>query len=424
MKPVSNAVRYLCTAGIILVALVLVGLKWWQYQVNPWTRNGQVRAQVIQITPRVPGTIVELPIVDNQFVKAGDLLFQIDPRTFESTLHGMEGMLAETEDEIEALTAQVEATAKTIERYDAAINRAKQKLKGKAARVEDFRAQYRRYVELVKTGAASEERRDRAEADFIDAQAVLEGAQAELLAAEAAKFQAVADLARDKANRGAEGAANARRRTAKARVHSAALQLGFTTKRAPVDGYVTHLDLRQGDHATPNKPALALVDINSYWVYGFFKEHYVGRMQIGDRAQVTLMSHPDTPVEGRVAGWGWGIFQSDGSTSQQLLPKIDATFKWVRMPQRVPIRVELDPLPEGVELVVGTRASVRVLTGTSEGYVPKPRPHSVLVMEDGHHGGHGGGHGDDASHGEDGGHGEEASHGEDAGHSEPASESH
>jgi multidrug resistance efflux pump len=365
MTPVSNTMRVFITAGFILIAIAAVGLKWWQYQVNPWTRDGQVRAQVIQITPRVSGTIVELPIVDNQFVKKDDLLFQIDPRTYESTLHGMEGLLAETEDEIEALTAQVEATAKTIERYDAAIQRAEQKLKGKAARVEDYRAQVKRYEELVKTGAASEERRDRAVADFIDSEAVLDGARAELLAAEAIKLQAEADLARDIANRGAEGKANARRRTAKARVHSAELNLEFTTVRAPVDGYVTHLDLRPGDHAAANHAALALVDVNSYWIYGYFKEHYVGRMQVGDRAQVTLMSAPDTPVEGRVTGWGWGIFQSDGSTAQQLLPKIAATFKWVRMPQRVPIRVELDELPEGVELVVGTRASVLVRTGTA-----------------------------------------------------------
>ncbi len=365
MTPVSNTMRVFITAGFILIAIAAVGLKWWQYQVNPWTRNGQVRAQVIQITPRVSGTIVELPIVDNQFVKAGDLLFQIDPRTYESTLHGMEGLLAETEDEIEALTAQVEATANTIKRYDAAIKRAEQKLKGKAARVEDYRAQVKRYEELVKTGAASEERRDRAVADFIDSEAVLDGARAELLAAEAIKLQAEADLARDIANRGAEGKANARRRTAKARVHSAELQLEFTTVRAPVDGYVTHLDLRPGDHAAANHAALALVNVNSFWVYGYFKEHYVGRMRFGDRAIVTLMSYPDTPVEGRVTGWGWGIFQSDGSTAQQLLPKIAATFKWVRMPQRVPIRVELDELPEGVELVVGTRASVLVRTGTA-----------------------------------------------------------
>ncbi len=366
MTQPSNTLRVSMTAGIILVALAAVGWKWWHYQVNPWTRNGQVRAQVIQITPRVSGTIVNLPIVDNQFVEKGDLLFQIDPRTYESTLHGMEGLLAETVDEIEALTAQVEATAETVTRYEAAIQRAKQNIKGKEARVEDYRAQMIRYTELVKTGAASEERRDRAVADFIDSEALLDGARADLLAAEAAKLQSEADLARDIANRGDLGKANARLRTAKAKVHSAELNLEFTTLTAPVDGFITHLDLRPGDHAAANRPALALVDINTYWVYGFFKEHYVGRMRVGDRAQVTLMSHPDTPVEGRVTGWGWGIFKEDGSTSQQLLPKISATYKWIRTPQRLPVRVEFDELPEGVRLVVGTRASVRVLTGTAE----------------------------------------------------------
>ncbi len=364
--PVSNRVRYSLTAAVILLAVVLVGLKWWQYQVNPWTRNGAVYAQVIQVTPRVEGTIVELPIVDNQFVNKGDLLFQIDPRTYESTLHGMEGRLAETEDQIEALTAQVEATAQTIQIFDAAIARAKRKVNGKTARVADFQAQLRRYTALLEDDAVSKERYDRAVADVADSEAELEGARAELTAAEAAKLEAEADLARDKANRGAEGPENARRRTAKARVHTAELQLGFTTKRALVDGYVTNLDIRVGDQAVPNRPILALVDVNSYWVYGFFKEHYIGRMQIGDRAQVTLMSHPDTPVEGRVAGWGWGVFQSDGATAQQLLPQVSATYTWIRMPQRVPIRVELDGLPEGVELVVGTRASVRVFTGTAE----------------------------------------------------------
>ena len=365
MTQPSTATKVLVTSVVVLVAVVAVGWKFWNYWHNPWTRNGRVMAQVVQVTPRVSGPLVGLPIVDNQFVKKGDLLFEIDPRTYESTLEGMEGLLAETKDEIEALTAQVEATAATVEQYDAAIKRAIQKVKGKKARLVDYRAELKRYSELVKTGAASEERRDQAVADVADAEAVLEGARAELLAAKATKLQAKADLARDIANLGAEGDENARRRTAKARVHSAELELEFTEVRAPVDGYVTNLNLRLGDHATANKAALALVDVDSYWVYGFFKEHYIGNMQVGDRAIVTLMSDPDTPLEGRVAGRGWGIYQSDGSTAQELLPKINATYEWIRLPQRVPVRIEFDTLPEGVELVVGTTASVLVMTGTA-----------------------------------------------------------
>ena len=358
-------VRSLVTTAVILAVVGAVIWKYWDYVVNPWTRNGQVMAQVIQITPRVSGTVVELPIVDNQLVKAGDLLFQIDPRTYESTLTGMRGQLAETIDEIEALKAQVEATAASVERYDALIKYFQQKVKGKTARLKDYRAERKRYAALIKTGAASKERLDQAEADVTDAEAVVDGALAELMQAEASKLQAEADLARDKANLGAEGEANARLRTARAKVHSAELQLELTRVVAPVDGYLTNLNLRLGDHAVANKAILALVDVNSYWVYGFFKESALADITQGDQAVVTLMTYPDKPLNGRVASKGWGVFQKDGATSQELLPSISATFEWIRLAQRVPIRVELDKLPEGVELVVGTTGSVLVMKGTA-----------------------------------------------------------
>ena len=230
---------------------------------------------------------------------------------------------------------------------------------------KDYRAQVKRYTELVKTGAASEERRDRAVADFLDAEAILDGARAELLAAEARKLEAEADLARDKANLGAEGSLNARRRTAKARVHSAELNLEFTTVVAPVDGYVTNLNLELGDHATANKPALALVDTDSYWVYGFFRENHLRHISEGDRAVVTLMSHPDKPLVGHVSGRAWGVWQKDGSTAQELLPAVSESFEWIRLAQRVPVRIEIDEVPEGVPLVVGTSGTVLVLSGTA-----------------------------------------------------------
>jgi multidrug resistance efflux pump len=358
-------VRALVSTAVILAVVGAVIWKYWDYVVNPWTRNGQVMAQVIQITPRVSGTVVELPIVDNQLVKAGDLLFQIDPRTYQSTLDGMRGQLAETIDEIEALKAQVKATAASVQQYDALIKYFRQKVKGKTARLKDYRAERKRYAALIKTGAASKERLDQAEADVADTEAVVDGALAELMQAEASKLQAEADLARDKANLGAEGEANARLRTARAKVHSADLALEFTRVVAPVDGYVTNLNLRLGDHAVANKPILALVDVNSYWVYGFFKESALADITPGDRSVVTLMTYPDKPLEGRVVSKGWGVYQKDGSTGQELLPSISATFEWIRLAQRVPVRVELDKLPEGVELVVGTTGSVLVMKGTA-----------------------------------------------------------
>ena len=133
----------------------------------------------------------------------------------------------------------------------------------------------------------------------------------------------------------------------------------------PVDGYVTNLNLRLGSQAVANQPIMALVDVNSFWVTGFFRENYIEDIRNGDRAIVTLMTYPDKPLEGRVNSLGWGIAQDDGSTGYDLLPNISPTFEWIRLAQRVPVRIHLDKIPEGVQLRVGTTASVLVMTGTS-----------------------------------------------------------
>ena len=128
------------------------------------------------------------------------------------------------------------------------------------------------------------------------------------------------------------------RRGSEGCVRQAELNLEFTQVRAPVDGYITNLNLRFGSQAVANQAALALVDVNSYWVVGFFKENLVGDIKPGDRAIVTLMSYPDTPLEGQVDSLGWGIAQQDGSTGFELLPTISPTFEWIRLAQRVELR--------------------------------------------------------------------------------------
>ncbi|NNK06755.1 MAG: HlyD family secretion protein, partial [Myxococcales bacterium] len=115
-----------------------------------------------------------------------------------------------------------------------------------------------------------------------------------------------------------------------------------------------------------NQPQLALVDVNSFWIDGFFKESYIGDIAAGDRAVVTLMSYPDEPLEGYVDSINWGIAQQDGSTGFQLLPTVSPTFQWIRLAQRVPVRIRISEVPEGVALRVGTTCSVLVKTGTSD----------------------------------------------------------
>jgi multidrug resistance efflux pump len=359
--------KYLSTGIIVLIAAAVFALKYWDYITNPWTRNGQVFAQVIQITPRVSGPLVKLPVVDNQFVKAGDLLFEIDRRTFEADLDQARAKLDNTRDQIEALGSQVEAAQADVEAAEATIKQSEAAIKGYTGRVVETKKEYDRQRTLDKQGATSKRAVETARANWVAAVNQKANAEAQLLQMQASLSEAKANLAKAQADLGAPGEQNAQVRLAKAEVQSAELNLEFTQQKAPVDGYVTNLNLRLGSQAVANQPIMALVDVNSYWITGFFRENYIEDIRQGDRAIVTLMSYPDNPLEGRVDSLGWGIAQQDGSTGFDLLPNISPTFEWIRLAQRVPVRIHLnlEKLPKGVELRVGTTASVLVMTGTS-----------------------------------------------------------
>jgi multidrug resistance efflux pump len=368
----GGKLKYLTTGIIVLVAVFVVAMKYWDYVTNPWTRNGQVRAQVIQITPRVSGPLVKLPVEDNRFVKAGDLLFQIDQRTFEADLDQALANLDNTRDQIEALAKQVEAAQADVEAADATIKQSEAAIKAYSGRVEETLKEYKRQQTMDKQGATSKRMVEESKANWVAAANQKANAEAQLLQMQASLSEAIANLAKARADLGAPGDQNAQVRLAKAKVRSAELNLEFTQKKAPVDGYVTNLNLRPGSQAVENQPIMALVDVNSYWVDGFFRENYIEGIRKGDRAIITLMSYPDKPLEGRVDSLGWGIAQQDGSTGADLLPNISPTFEWIRLAQRVPVRIHLDKLPEDVQLRVGTTASVLVMTGTSDNESEKP----------------------------------------------------
>ena len=358
--------KYLLTGAVVLIAFVAILLKYWDYVTNPWTRDGQVRAQVIQITPRVSGPIVKLPIKDNQLVKAGDLLFEIDPRTFEANLDQARAQLDETGDNYQALVQQVEAAKAMVAVSRAAITQAKSAIKEMESTIEKNEAEYDRQKELLPRKATSQKAVDRAKANYEISIEQRKTAVAALAQSRASLLESKAQLAEAKANLGAAGEANASIRAARAAVRQAELNLEFTQVRAPVDGYVTNLNLRLGSQAVANQPALALVDVNSFWVEGFFKETSIGNIRQGDKAVVTLMTYPDTPLKGYVDSLGWGIAQQDGSTGFELLPNISPTFEWIRLAQRVPVRIHLTNVPDEVELRVGTTCSVLVKTGTRD----------------------------------------------------------
>jgi multidrug resistance efflux pump len=373
--------KYLLTGTIVLIAVTAVLLKYWEYVVNPWTRDGQVRALVIQITSRVSAPIIMLAVKDNQFVQTGDLLFAVDPRTFQADLESAQAQFDKTgygyqgqEQQVEAAAAQVEVSRASLLKAQSAINEAD-------SEIEKNKAEYERQQELLPQKATSVKAVQRTKANYEISLQKRKSAVASLAQARASLVQSQANLAETRANLGAAGDANASVREARAAVEQAQLNLEFTEVRAPVDGYVTNLNLRLGSQAVANQPVLALVDINSFWIDGYFKETYIERIGKGDRAIVTLMSYPDHPIEAYVDSLGWGIAQDDGSTGFDLLPNVSPTFEWIRLAQRVPVRIHLGELPEGVELRVGTTGSVLVLTGTAEEGHDKSVPAAPAALQ-------------------------------------------
>ncbi len=360
-----GTLKVILTSIVVLAAIAVVVAKYWSYVTNPWTRDGQVRAQVVQITPRVTGPIVQLPVQDNQFIRAGELLFEIDPRTFEAALEYARADLEQTRYEVSALEKQVKASKAEVELQVASVKQAFLNVQGVAAKLAYWKSQVERAKKLVPKGAMSQRMLESTQANYDVEVANYAGSKAKLLQEKAAARQAEADLAKARANLGVPGELNARLRVAKASLREAELNLEFTQVRAPVDGFATNLNLRLGSQAVANQPALALVDVNSFWVHGFFRENYIEPIRRGDRAIVTLMTYPDTAIEGRVESVGWGIAQQEGSVGENLLPSISPTFEWIRLAQRVPVRVRIVNVPDEVKLRVGTTASVLVMTGTS-----------------------------------------------------------
>lgn len=366
--------KYLLTGAVVLIAVIAVLLKYRDYVANPWTRDGQVHADVVQITPRVSGPIVKLAVKDNQLVKTNDLLFEIDPRTFEANLAQARAQLDNARDNYLALEKQVEAELAQVNVSRAEALQAESNIKELDSTIVKNKAEYSRQQDMLKKDATSKKSMERARANYQIALEKRKASVAGLTQAKATLAQSEAALAKARANLGAPGDDNASIREAQATLRQAELDFEFTRIKAPVDGYVTNLNLRIGSQAVTNQPALALVDINSYWVHGYFKENSIEDIRKGNKAIITLMTYPDTPLEGHVDSLGWGIAQQDGSTGEDLLPNVSATFEWIRLAQRVPVRIHLVDVPDNIALRVGTTASVLVMTGDSDNETAQSTP--------------------------------------------------
>jgi multidrug resistance efflux pump len=159
---------------------------------------------------------------------------------------------------------------------------------------------------------------------------------------------------------------------AKANLLTDELKLSYTKIYASVNGEVTNLDISEGAYASAGQQVMALVDRDSYWIAAYFKETQLRHIASGDTAIITLMGNEDLPFRGTVRSMGWGIFVTDGSSGQStaLLPSVSPTIDWVRLPQRFPVRIQVDGSAP-IELRMGQTVSVAISHG------PKLRHSSI-----------------------------------------------
>ncbi|HIV72672.1 MAG TPA: HlyD family secretion protein [Candidatus Aquabacterium excrementipullorum] len=280
-RTVRVVITLLTVAAACWAALRL----WNHYELSPWTRDGRVKANVVQIAPDVSGLVTAVPIHDNEAVKAGALLFEVDKARYELAVRQAQA----------ALGAQRTVLAQALR--------------------EDAR---NAGLGTLVSMESREQTRTR-----------VEQARAALAQAEVA-------------------------------LSSAQLNLQRAGVRAPVDGLITNLDLREGGYASAGRAALALVDTQSFYVEGYFEETKLPRIHIGDRVRVVPMGGA-TALDGTVESITAGIADRDRSTSANLLPSVNPTFNWVRLAQRIPVRIKLAPLPEGAHLVAGQTVTVEVV---------------------------------------------------------------
>jgi multidrug resistance efflux pump len=280
------AFNFVATLIAFGAAIGLAWMAWNYYEYTPWTRDGRVRVYTAEVAPEVSGTVVSLPITDTYFVHKGDVLFQIDPRTYENKLKQATGRLAQA--------------------------------KAQAAYLE---AEATRRAQLSDLSVSAEQRQN--------AIGIARAANDAVLEATGALDQASLDLER-------------------------------TTVRSPVNGWISGLILQQGGYATAGQPAVTLVNADSFWVVAYFDETQLPRIRVGDRVQMVLMAYPDQSMWGHVEGFGHGISVENAAPGVQGLPSVNPIFTWVRLAQRIPIRVELDNVPCPIVLSAGMTATVSI----------------------------------------------------------------
>ena len=284
-KPLLTLGRVVLTLLVVAFACVVVWRMTMYYMFAPWTRDGHIRADVVQIAPDVSGLIKQVDVRDNQPVIRDQVLFVIDQERFKLALR------------------QAEAT--------------------EADRKETL------------AQAQRESRRNRGLGNLVSRES-LEESQSREMRAQAALTEA------------------------QVAVDSAKLNLERTVVRSPVDGYVNDRAPRLNEFVTAGRPVLSIVDSSSFHIDGYFEETKLEGIHVGQRVDIRVMGD-NARLRGHVESIVAGIEDRDRTSGQNLLPNVNPAFSWVRLAQRIPVRIAFDDVPEDFRMIAGRTATVSII---------------------------------------------------------------
>ncbi len=326
--------------GLILLVLIVGGLLFWLHARHfVSTDDAFIDVRIARISPQVPGRIQQVMVTDNQLVEPGQVLAQIDPADLKAKLDQALAQQATAEGQLAQAEAGVTAAGAGLQEQQAAVRAAD-------AQAVKAHRDYDRYIGLQKVNAAA------VAGEQVDA------ARAQMLAADAQKAQAVSETggggAQIRSAQAQVDAARAQVQTARAQVEAARLNLSYATLRAPVRGTIAQRNVAVGGYVAPGQELMAVVP-QSLWITANFKETQLTRMRPGQPVTVKVDAFPDVDFQGHVDS-----IQRGAGQAFAILPPQNATGNYVKVVQRVPVKILLDHVDPNYPLGPGMSVTPKV----------------------------------------------------------------
>ena len=338
----SKRKRLLRILAVVVVVGLLVWLTWYLLvgSTRVTTDNAYVGADVAQVTPLVAGAVTSVRVADTQAVRAGDILMTIDPADARIAVATAQAAVAQARQRYGQTAANNDALGATVAARDADIGQARARQDAAAANLERARIDLARRRALAPSGAVSGEELTVATTALADARASYAQAAADVRRAASTRTSAEGQLAANRAlTNGTTARANPDVALADARLDQARLDLERTVIRAPIAGIVAKRNVQVGQRVAAGTPAMTIVPVASAYVDANFKEGQLARVRIGQAAELVSDYYGDDVVfHGRVTGFAGGT-----GAAFSVIPAQNATGNWIKVVQRLPLRIALDP---------------------------------------------------------------------------------